>query len=255
MWRLESTTTKSLFRHLHCRGSPLFKSRRGIDRNFVRNGGITRTHSSLCSWAGVSEQIADNVLSDFIFRKYKQDSAFRVSGVLQLAKTGPPVTKNFPLLRLFPSDAMMAWRFYTPYDVKRTNLHILTTRGMSHISSRIGQLWSSRKNSYALVQSPNSKITNQRIIDFNNSEWKSGRKFHFVGTLRRRSFPHPKTPKILISVHAQAKKVVKPQCEWKERHAVMLEMPFWVDWGYFGLYLPRKSPKCPKKYIYGKKLW
>ena len=46
--------------------------------------------------------------SDFIFRKYKQDSAFLVSGVLQLAKTGPPVMKNFPLLRLFPSDAMMA---------------------------------------------------------------------------------------------------------------------------------------------------
>ena len=45
---------------------------------------------------------------DFVFRKYKQDSAFRVSGVLQLAKTGPPVMKNFPLLRLFPSDAMMA---------------------------------------------------------------------------------------------------------------------------------------------------
>ena len=55
--------------------------------------------------------------SDFVFRKYKQDSAFSVSGVLQLAKTGPPVTKNFPLLRLFPSDAMMAWRLYTPYDV------------------------------------------------------------------------------------------------------------------------------------------
>ena len=33
--------------------------------------------------------------SDFVFRKCKQDSAFRVSGVLQLAKTGPPVTKNF----------------------------------------------------------------------------------------------------------------------------------------------------------------
>ena len=46
--------------------------------------------------------------SVFVFRKYKQDSAFRVSGVLQLAKTGPPFTKNFPLLRLFPSDAMMA---------------------------------------------------------------------------------------------------------------------------------------------------
>ena len=28
VWRLESTTTKSLLRHLHCRGSPLFKSRR-----------------------------------------------------------------------------------------------------------------------------------------------------------------------------------------------------------------------------------
>ena len=46
--------------------------------------------------------------SDFVFQKYKQDSAFRVSGVLQLAKTGPPETKNFPLRRLFPSDAMMA---------------------------------------------------------------------------------------------------------------------------------------------------
>ena len=45
--------------------------------------------------------------SDFVFRKYKQDSAFRVSGVLQLAKKGPPVTKNFPLLRLLPSDAIM----------------------------------------------------------------------------------------------------------------------------------------------------
>ena len=51
--------------------------------------------------------------SDFVFRKYKQDSAFRVSGVLQLAKTGPPVTKNFPLLRLFLSDAMMALGGFT----------------------------------------------------------------------------------------------------------------------------------------------
>ena len=83
--------------------------------------------------------------SDFVFRKYKQDSAFRVSGVLQLAKTGPPVTKNFPLLRLFPSDAIMGWRPYTPYDVNRTNLHILTARGMSHILTRIGQLCRDRK--------------------------------------------------------------------------------------------------------------
>ena len=41
--------------------------------------------------------------SDFVFRKNKQDNAFRVSGVLQLAKTGPPVTKNFPLRHLYPS--------------------------------------------------------------------------------------------------------------------------------------------------------
>ena len=99
--------------------------------------------------------------SDFVFRKYKQHKAFRVSGVLQLAKTAPLVGKNFPLLHLFPSDAMMAWRLYTPYDVNCTNLHSLTARGMSHILTRIGQLWSSRKNSYALVQSPNSKITVQ----------------------------------------------------------------------------------------------
>ena len=46
--------------------------------------------------------------SDFVFRTYKQDSAFCVSGVLLLAKTGPPVTKNFPLLHLFPSDVIMA---------------------------------------------------------------------------------------------------------------------------------------------------
>ena len=46
--------------------------------------------------------------SDFVFRKYKQHSAFRVSGVFQLAKTGPLLMKNFPLHRLFPSDAMMS---------------------------------------------------------------------------------------------------------------------------------------------------
>ena len=75
---------------------------------YVRNGETTRTHSSLCSWAGVSEQSLTMCSSDFVFRKYKQDSAFRVSGVLRLAKTGPPVTKNFHPRRLFPSDAMVA---------------------------------------------------------------------------------------------------------------------------------------------------
>ena len=105
--------------------------------------------------------------SDFVFQKYQQDSAFRVSGALQLTKTGPPVTKNFPLLCLFLSDAMMARTFYTPYDVNCTNLHILTASGISHILTQIDQLQSWRRNSYALVQSPNSKITNQRMIDFN----------------------------------------------------------------------------------------
>ena len=35
---------------------------KAVDRNFVRNGGTTRTHSSLCSWTAVSEWIANNVL-------------------------------------------------------------------------------------------------------------------------------------------------------------------------------------------------
>ena len=44
----------SIVEGLHCL--------KAVDRNFVRNGGTTRTHSSFCSWAGVSEQIANNVL-------------------------------------------------------------------------------------------------------------------------------------------------------------------------------------------------
>ena len=36
----------SIAEDLHCL--------KAVDRNFVRNGGTTRTHSSLCSWAGVS---------------------------------------------------------------------------------------------------------------------------------------------------------------------------------------------------------
>ena len=42
----------SLADDLHCL--------KAVDRNFVRNGGTT--YSSLCSWAGVSEEIANNVL-------------------------------------------------------------------------------------------------------------------------------------------------------------------------------------------------
>ena len=50
---------------------------------------------------------------------------------------------------------------------------------------------------------------------------------------------------MLISAYAQAK--------WKERHAVTLQMPFWADWSYFGLFPAWKSPKCPKKCVFGKK--
>ena len=100
--------------------------------------------------------------SDFVFRKYKQDSAFRVSGVLQLAKTGPPITKSSPLLRLFPSDAMICWRLYTPHDVNPTNLPILTARGMSHILTRIGQLWGDRK--IILCAGPELKFENYESV-------------------------------------------------------------------------------------------
>ena len=130
-------------------------------------GGTTRTHSSLCSWAGVSEQITNNVLFYFVFQKYKQDSAFRVSGVLQLAKTGPSVTKNFPLRRLFPSDAMMAWRFYTPYDVNVPICIFWPHAECRTFWPELAIFEAREKNSYALFRSPNSKITNQRIIDFN----------------------------------------------------------------------------------------
>ena len=152
---IESTTSKSLLRRLHCRGSPLFETLFEMEgqhrriRRFAVGPVYLNKSLTMCS-------------SDFVFWKYKQYSAFRVSAVLQLDKTAsPPATKNFPLLRLFPSDAIMAWRLYTPYDVNHTNLHILTARGMSHILTQIGQLWSSRRNSYALVRSLNSKIMNQ----------------------------------------------------------------------------------------------
>ena len=60
--------------------------------------------------------------SDFVFPKYKQDSAFYVSGALQLAKTGPPATKNFlALLGLFPSDALMGNRSFRLQVVSPTS--------------------------------------------------------------------------------------------------------------------------------------
>ena len=80
--------------HLHCIGSLLFKStietlfeiegQHGCIRRFAVGPVYPNKSLTMCS-------------SDFVFRKDKQDSAFRVSGVLQLSKTGPPVTKNVPL--------------------------------------------------------------------------------------------------------------------------------------------------------------
>ena len=102
--------------------------------------------------------------SDFVFWKNKQDSAFCVSGVLQLPISGPPLTKNFPLLRLFLSDAMMAWRFYTPYDVNSNNLHILTARGMSHILTRIDR--TTRININQININPNDYYN--PVIDYYN---------------------------------------------------------------------------------------
>ena len=81
--------------------------------------------------------------SDFLFRKYKQDSAFCVGGVLQLVKTGPPVTKNFPLLRLFLTDAMMARKFYTPYDVNCTNFDHM--QNVSHFDLFLSDAMMARK--------------------------------------------------------------------------------------------------------------
>ena len=87
-----------------------------------------------------------------------QDSTFRLNVVLLLAKTGPPVRKNFPLRRLFPTDVMMTRRFYTPYDVKCTNLHILTARGMSH---NFDSDWSTSKLERKFVRAcPQPKLEN-----------------------------------------------------------------------------------------------
>ena len=51
---------------------------------------------------------------------------------------------------------------HTPYDVNRTNLHILTARGMSHILTRIGQLWRDRK--IILRTGPEFKFENYESV-------------------------------------------------------------------------------------------
>jgi len=85
---------------------------------------------------------------------------------LQLTKPGPSATQNFPLLHFFLSVAMMTGRFYTPYDVKCTNLHILTVWTVAHFSLELAN-FEARKNYCPLTQSLDSQITNQCNIDFN----------------------------------------------------------------------------------------
>ena len=52
---------------------------------------------------------------------------------------------------------------YTPYDVNRTNLHILTALGMSHILTKIGQLWRDRKI-FFLRAGPELKFENDESV-------------------------------------------------------------------------------------------
>ena len=92
----------------------------------LKLGRCLRTNRSHC----------DLIVTSFGNKCIEMPSVYVV--LLQLTTPGPPATQNFPLLRFFPLVAMMAGRFYTPYDVKGTNLHILTARGMSHI---LGSNW------------------------------------------------------------------------------------------------------------------
>ena len=108
--------------------------------------------------------------SDFVFRKYKQDSAFRVSGVLQLAKAGPPVTKTS---HSFAYSPQMLWWLegFTHLMASTVPICIFWPRAECRTFwLELANFEAQEKNPYALVRSPNSKITNQRIIDFNNLE-------------------------------------------------------------------------------------
>ena len=79
---------------------------------------------------------------------------------MQLAKTGPPVTKNFPLLRLFLTDAMMARKFYTLYDVNCTNFdHV---QNVSHFDLN----WPTSKLEKKFVRAcPKPKLENYESED------------------------------------------------------------------------------------------
>ena len=155
LWRLESTTTKSFFRHLNCRLSLLLKA---VDSNFVRNGGnIMRTHSSLCSWAGVAEKI-----TNIIFRKYNQDSAFRVSGVLQLSKAGPPATKTS---QSFACSSQLPWWIegFTHLVTSTVLICVFWRRGMSHI---FDSNWPTSKQEKKIARAcPKPKLKNYESED------------------------------------------------------------------------------------------
>ena len=95
-------------------------------------------------------------------------------------------TQNFSLFPFFLSVAMMPVWFYTPYDVKCLNLHILTARGMLQI---FGSNWPTLRQKKLVRACPKPrldlKVTNQCNIDFNFLEQKRGRKFHFIGSLTK----------------------------------------------------------------------
>ena len=169
VWRLESTTTKSLLRHLHCRGSLIFKSHQqklcskwreqhGHIHRFAVGPVYLNKSQTMCS-------------SDFVFQKYKQDSAFCVSGVLQLNKTGPPVMKNFPFLCLFLSNLGSGSQMlclHTLWRQPHSFAYFDRAWNVTHFDSNWPTLKLEKKFVYyVLVRSSNSKITNQRIIDFN----------------------------------------------------------------------------------------
>ena len=135
---------------------------KAVYSKFVRNeGNMTRTHSSLCSWTGLSKEIANIVLfwlrlsETYVCRPIQVSCFF--SSPIKAFGNGKLLTPS--LLHSFLLAAnLLSWTvlicIFWPRPECRTFL------------TRIG--YRSRKKIYrARVRSPNSKIMNRRIIDFN----------------------------------------------------------------------------------------
>ena len=120
---------------------------------------MTRTHSSPCSWTGFSKQIADIVL---FWLRLSERYACRPIQVSCFYSSPIKDFGNEKLLTpsLFPLSCQ-------PFVVNRPNLHILTEPGVSHIFDSNWPTSKQEKKYCARVRSPNSKIMNRRIIDFN----------------------------------------------------------------------------------------